>query len=337
MSDRCLASMDVLAGVIAALSLMLAPVAGQAPSSASKTWTPPRVPWGEPDLQGIWTNATLTPLERPTALAGKEVLTNEEVAGLEKQAASPVDGPRRQGDPGSYNAFWLERGTRVIGTRRTSLVVDPPDGRIPPLTPEGRSRAAAWAVRGTDSWESRSLYERCITRGLPASMIPGFYNHNYQIVQAPGYVVILLEMIHDARIIPLDGRPHIGPTVRQWMGDPRGHWEGNTLVVESSNFSEKSSQYTGGTGDASTSYGGSSDGLRVIERFTRVDADTIDYQFTVDDPTTFTRPWTASIPMTKSRGPIYEYACHEGNYSMLGILRGARAAEKAAEEAVQKR
>jgi hypothetical protein len=337
MSHRCLVSMDLLAGLIAALSLMLAPVAGQAPSSVSKTWTTPRVPWGEPDLQGIWTNATLTPLERPSASAAKEVLTDEEAAALEKQAQRPVDGASRPGDPGSYNAFWLERGTRVIGTRRPSLIVDPPDGRIPPLTPEGRSRADAWAVRGADSWESRSLYERCITRGLPASMIPGFYNHNYQIVQAPGYVVILVEMIHDARIVPLDGRPHIEPTIRQWMGDPRGHWEGNTLVVDSTNFSEKSSQYTGGTGDSSTSYRGSADGLRVVERFTRVDVDAIDYQFTVDDPTTFTRPWTASIPMTKSQGPLYEYACHEGNYSMLGILRGARAEEKAVDEAVKKR
>jgi hypothetical protein len=336
MSHRHQASMDVLAVVIAVLWLVL-PVDAQAPSSAAKTWTPPRVAWGEPDLQGIWTNATITPLERPSALAGEAVLTDEEVSRLEKQARSPVDSAPRPGDPGSYNAFWLERGTRVIGTRRTSLIVDPPDGRLPPLTPEGQKRADARAVRGTDSWESRSLYERCITRGLPASMIPGFYNHNYQILQIPGYVVILVEMIHDARIIPLGGRPHIGPTIRQWMGDPRGHWEGNTLVVESTNFSQKSSQYTGGTGDSSTSYEGSADGLRLVERFTRVDANTIDYRFTVHDLTTFTKPWTAAIPMTKSDGPIFEYACHEGNYSMLNILRGARAEEKAAEEALQKR
>jgi len=209
--------------------------------------------------------------------------------------------------------------------------VDPPDGRIPPLTPEAQKRVDAEVAHATlhpaDGPEDRPLAERCIlwpTAGPP--MLPGAYNNNYQIVQAPGYVAILVEMIHDVRIIQLDAQPHLPPNVRQWMGDSRGHWEGNTLVVETTNFTNKTGDLSAGMQRAT--FRGSDENMRLIERFTRVDPDTILYEFTVDDPTAFTKPWTAQIPMTKIPGPILEYACHEGNYAMSGVLSGARAEEK---------
>ena len=201
-----------------------------------------------------------------------------------------------------------------MSTRQSSLVVDPPDGRVPALTAEGRARATARAARGYDSWQDRSLWERCITRGLP--MIPGPYNNNYQILQTPDNVVILHEMIHDARIVPLDGRPHVGQNIRQWFGDSRGRWEGNTLVVDTTNFTDKAN------------YRGSTEGLHLIERFTRVDADTVRYEFTIDDPTTFTKKWTVAIPMARTDEQIYEYACHEGNYGMVNLLEGRSRAGK---------
>jgi hypothetical protein len=303
-------------GFAAAVAVTLSmPAAGQGRA--------PRTPWGDPDLQGIWSNATITPFERPAALADKEVLTEQEAIELEQQWLKNNNQDRRDGagtdaDVGrAYNDFWWDRGTRVVAGRQTSLVVDPPDGRVPALTPEGQKRAAERAARGYDSWENRSLWERCITRGLP--MIPGPYNNNYQILQTPGYVVILHEMIHDARIIPLDGRPHIGQNIRQWFGDSRGRWEGETLVVDTTNFSDKAN------------YRGSTDGLHLIERFTRINPHTVRYEFTIDDPTTFTKRWTAAIPMARTEEPIYEYACHEGNYGMVNLLSGARVQEKAGE------
>jgi len=308
----------IVAGVLLAGSTL----AGQAPAGRGLA----RTPWGDPDLQGLWTNATITPFERPASLSGKEVLTEREAAEYEKEALETRNADNRGGgtdaDLGrAYNQFWYDRGTKVVGTRRTSLVVDPPDGRVPPLTPDAQQRAAARAEARrrspADGPEDRSLAERCIlwpTAGPP--MIPGGYNNNYQILQAPGYVVILTEMIHDARIIPLDGRPHAPSGIRQWMGDSRGRWDGHTLVVTTTNFTDK------------TNIRGSGPNMRLVERFTRVDADTIDYQFTVDDPASFTRSGTAAIPMTKTEGPIFEYACHEGNYGMTNLLRGARAQEK---------
>lgn len=286
-----------------------------------------RTPWGDPDLQGIWSIATITPFERPSALAGKAQLTAEEAAELEKTNLETNNQDRRDGGTDAdlaraYNDFWWDRGTKVVGTRQTSLVVDPPDGRVPALTPEGQRRTVARAARGYDSWEDRSLWERCITRGLP--MIPGPYNNNYQILQTPGYVVILHEMIHDARIIPLDGplgqRPHVGRNIRQWFGHSRGKWEGDTLVVDTTNFTDKAS------------FRGSTEGLHLIERFTRVNSDTVKYEFTIDDPTTFSKKWTAAIPMAQTDEQIYEYACHEGNYGMVNLLSGARAQEKAGGE-----
>jgi hypothetical protein len=314
------------AAVVAMIGLTSVAVAGQAANSSSKTV--PRTPWGDPDLQGIWSIATITPFERPTALADKQVLSEEEAADLERQTLKTTNQDRRDGAgtdadvARAYNDFWWDRGTKVVSTRQTSLVVDPPDGRVPALTAEGQQRATARAARGYDSWEDRSLWERCITRGLP--MIPGPYNNNYQILQTPGYVVVLHEMIHDARIIPLDGRPHLGQDVRQWFGDSRGRWEGDTLVVDTTNFTEKAN------------YRGSTDGLHLIERFTRSAAGTVRYEFTIDDPKTFTKKWTAAIPMTGTDEQIFEYACHEGNYGMVNLLSGARVQEKAAGEGDQK-
>ena len=306
-------------------------VAGQAPSpaaQAAKTWTPPRTPDGQPEIQGVWTNSTLTPLERPAEFAGKPFLTGAEVAAYENRLAEQNNRDRRDGgadvDVGrAYNDFWFERGTRVVPSRRSSLIIDPPDGRVPPLTPEAEKKAAARAeyrrLHPADGPEDLGLPTRCLlwpVAGPP--MLPGGYNNNYQIVQGPGYVMILVEMIHDARIIPLDGRPHLPKNVRHWMGDSRGKWEGNTLVVETTNFTDK------------TNYRGSGENLRLTERFTRTGPDQIMYEFTVDDPTTFVRPWTAQLPMQQIKGPVYEYACHEGNYGMEGILGGTRAEEKKA-------
>ena len=312
---------NVLAAALALAALASASVASQ--SRNVETRTAARTPWGDPDLQGVWSIATITPFERPRALADKQVLTAEEAEEIERTNLATNNQDRRDGAgtdadlARAYNDFWWDRGTKVVSTRQTSLVVDPPDGRVPALTAEGQKRATERAARGYDSWEDRSLWERCITRGLP--MIPGPYNNNYQILQTPGYVVILHEMIHDARIIPLDSQPHIGKNIRQWFGDSRGKWEGDTLVVDTTNFADKAS------------YRGSTDGLHLIERFTRINAETVRYEFTIDDPTTFTKRWTTSIPMQHTDEQIYEYACHEGNYGMVNLLSGARAQEKAAE------
>jgi hypothetical protein len=296
----------------------------QAQRGAAGAWTHPTTSWGDPDLTGFWTNTTTTPLQRPTDLAEKAVLTPEEQAkrNVEVEARQNSDQAPRKGDPGTYNNFWFERGTL---SNRTSLVVDPPNGRVPALTPDAQKRAAdERASHGpADAPENRSAFERCITRSLPGAMMPGFYNHNYQIHQTPGYVVILVEMIHDARIVPLDDRPRIGSGIRSWMGESRGRWEGNTLVVETTNFNDK-------VREQSLIAFSSGENLRLVERFTRTADDAIDYQFTVTDPTMYTAPWTASIPMTKIDGPIFEYACHEGNYGLGGILRGHRMDEKLA-------
>ena len=290
--------------------------------------TIPRTPDGHPDLQGIWTNATLTPLERPAEL-GKLNITDAEATAYERRRIEIADADRRDGpetDVGSYNELFFDRGAhlaKVDGSSRTSLIVDPPDGKIPPLTPAAQKRVddarAAVRMHPADRPSDRSLAERCIlwrTAGPP--MMPGPYNNEYQIVQTPGYVTILVEMIHDARIIPLDGSKHLSPDIHLWMGDPRGHWEGDTLVVDTTNFTDK------------TRFSGSSDKLHLVERFTRVDANTILYKFTMDDPSAFTKPWTAEYPLRQSKGPVYEYACHEGNYALLDILRGARQEESSA-------
>jgi hypothetical protein len=328
-----LLTVAVLAGGLAWGALSTSAAAQTSRSSTGRF----RTSWGDPDLQGIWTNATATPLERPKELEGKQVLTDRELTELASQVAreNSTDNAPPSGNPGSHNEFWRERGRLV---KRTSLLVDPPDGKLPALTAAGQKTQAEVAeaskARPADGPESRNLFERCITRGMPGAMMGNFYNHNYQILQSPGYVVISVEMIHDVRIIPLDGRPHVGQQIRQWLGDSRGRWDGNTLVVETTNFNDVRDRTVNRM--ICIIIFGTSAGARVIERFTRVDADTVDYQVTVDDSATYTRPWTAAIPMTKLQGALFEFACHEGNYGMTGILTGHRAEEKAAGTATRK-
>ena len=331
---------SVALSTVLALAL-LAPVAasGQSAPAAAAGGEPYRTPWGDPDLQGTWTNTTTTPLQRPADLADREFLTAEEHAVRDQQVALSVDldnrYPAGDGTPvsvGAYNNYWMERGT--LGNR-TSLIIDPPDGRLPPMTPEeealqSRGHVSTFSSSRFDSVADFNALDRCISRGMPGAMMPGFYNHNYQILQTPDHVVIFVEMVHDARIIPLDGRAHPPAAVRQWMGDSRAHWEGETLVVESTNFNNKVNgrQELGHTQGGGTVFGGD-ENLRLVERFTRVSADTIDYEFTVVDPTVWEAPWTVSLPMTAIDGPLFEYACHEGNYAMTNILAGARAEEQA--------
>ena len=332
MIDRLLVASTLLA--VALLAPL--PAAGQSASG-----TPPRTPDGKPDIQGSFTFSTITPLQRPQALAGKDTLASEEAAEFEasenkrlnRDLFDPIKGapsagyaPRAQGGVLSYNEFWYERGSRLTRDKRTSLIVDPPDGRIP-LTDATRKRNEEQGKRlstgFTDSYTDRSLADRCImgfNSGPP--MISGAYNNNLQILQVPGYVVILNEMIHNTRIIPTDGRPH--GTIRQWAGDSRGRWEGNTLIVETTNFLRETSPI-GSTADT-----------KLVERFTRVDPDTVMYEFTVQDPNSYTRPWSVMMPLTRTDEKLYEYACHEGNYGLHGILAGARARDKANADASRK-
>ncbi|PYR33813.1 MAG: hypothetical protein DMF90_19535 [Acidobacteria bacterium] len=329
----------VMAALLSAVFLLVAvgSLAAQAANAKpATTKNGPRTPDGHPDLQGTWSFATLTPLERPRELADKAVLTDEEVSKLEKQAVENqfVDRPPPPGNPGAYNRFWVDFGTRVNANRRTSLVIDPPDGRVPALTAAAQKREDDRAAVRHLAYGPEALpsWDRCIlgfNAGPP--ILPSGYNNNLQLFQTRDYVAILTEMVHDTRVVPLDGRQHVPGHLRQWKGDSRGRWEGDTLVVETTNFTDN------GTGTLQLDpeftrrgLGGIADErLRLIERFTRVDADTLLYEFTVDDPTVWTRPWTAAIPMAKTNEQLYEYACHEGNYGMHGILAGARAGEKA--------
>ena len=306
----------------------LAPASPPAKAAAAKAWTQPRTPDGQPDLQGIWTSATITPFERPARFAGKPFLTEQEAAAIEAQTAQQALAADRNnpGDVGSYNQFWFDSGTKVVSTRQTSLVVDPPDGRVP-VKPEAERKRDATAARNSDSYEFMSVWDRCITRGVPGTMFPAGYNNAYQIVQVPGYVVIASEMIHEARIIPLDGRPHLPAGVRLWTGDSRGRWEGNTLVVDTTNYNDKGWIATNA---ASARIKGipQSEALHLVERFTRVDANTISYEVTIDDPNVYTRPWKVALPLMRDDSyRIFEYACHEGNKAVENVLRGARTME----------
>jgi hypothetical protein len=346
MSHRFWISTGVLAIAIAAAAPVT--ITGQAPTPAIKKTAAaannkspvPRTPWGDPDLQGVWNDATSTPLQRPANVGEKEVLSDNEASGFEEQLASDLSRDRRDGGNEAdvnraYNEHWMDaRRLKITEDRRTSLIVDPPDGRIPPLVPlsperqKARAEQAAMAVRFNAGLPNRaqelSLPVRCIIRTDSPPYLPTIYNNDFQIFQGPGYVAIVPEMIHSARIIPLDGRPHIGKNLQQWLGDTRGHWEGDTLVLETTNFRT----------DQGVIYQGANPGTyRITERFTRVDADTINYQFTVEDPLTWTKPWTARIPWIKidPREQQYEYACHEDNYDIVHLLSGARAREKKGE------
>jgi hypothetical protein len=282
-------------------------------------------------LEGTWTNATLTQLQRPAELGSKTHFTPEEAAAFARQRIEQTnaDRPARPGDVGAYNDAFFERGSGGVKSRRTSLIIDPPDGRIPPLTPEAQRKVEARqkreAASPADGPEDRWLTERCILFGATVPMLPEPYNNNYAIIQTPDYVIIRVEMNHDTRIIPLNGASHLPSSMAQWVGDSRGRWDGNTLVVETRNlkFNEKSRfgvGYLNGLSD---------ENLRVVERFTRTDPDTITYQATIEDRTVFTRPWTVELSLDRTRGPLYEVACHEGNYGMFNILSGHRAEERA--------
>jgi len=316
--------------LIGVLTLMaLAPARGE-------SWTPPRTPDGQPDLQGVWTNATVTPFQRPAQLGAKQFFSAEEAAAFEKQRiqqgnADLIEGERGASDLArrAYNDFWVDRGTRLSKTMRTSLVMDPPDGRIPAFTPEAQKRFDAFkaelARHPSDGPEDRLLTERCILFGASGPpMLPEPYNNNYEIVQSRGFVAIAAEMNHETRIIPLDGSPHLPPEIHQWTGDSRGHWEGDTLVVDTTNFKFNNQSRFG------VSYldGMTDQNLHVVERFRRTDPNTIIYQATVNDPTVYTKPWTVELSMAKRTDRIFEYACHEGNYAMTDMLSGARAEEK---------
>ena len=353
MSHRCLAAM--ITGIAVAVLWPL-PAAAQAQSAGEEGAATLRTAWGAPDLQGIWNNATLTPLERPGSLEGREFLTEEEAARREAAARQrDIDLANRpalrtvpdpsgnvdrgvDGAPGSYNSFWMDLATTVVPTRRTSLIVDPPDGRLPPLTPEAEARlnSAEYIRLGdirdgrvpADGPEQMGLSERCLWyRGIPS--FPTGYNNNYQIFQTPDYVVMLQEHIHDVRYIPLDGRPHLPPSIRQFAGDSRGRWEGDTLVVETTNLRQPFIRKWNRPGH-SMGRGDLTDAVRVVERFTRISHDTLDYEFTVEDPNTWTRPWSGSLPMALAEGPMFEFACHEGNYGMTNMLTGSRADEETA-------
>ena len=320
-------------------------VAGAPLASAQTTADEPAppTPWGDPDLQGIWEYWTFTPLERPDELGERNTLTDEEAAEVAEQgirAARSVDDGANEGDTGAYGQeVWTER-SRATALNQPSLIVDPPDGKIPAFTASEERRIVEHRTSGerpvrtraggigSDGPEDRGLAERCIvgfSTGPP--MLPAGYNNNVQIFQSPGYVVLAVEMIHDVRVIPVDGRPHLPDHMRHWLGDSRGHWEGNTLVVETTNFTDQIGSFS----NTSVSWGTGGD-LRLIERFTRVDDETLQYEFTVENPTIFTRPFTGRYPMNRSELPLYEYACHEGNYGLMNILLGARAEDRAAAE-----
>ena len=326
--------------IVTMLALLAVTAGGSLPAGAQTPYEPPRLPDGSPDLQGVWDFRTLTPLQRSAGQADKAVLTAEEAAAYEAAAAAAIapDGTLPIGDVGAYNNFWVDQGARLTDDQRTSLIVDPPDGRLPALQPgvemhvlsleEDLPGTRPVRVRtagiGADSYEDRGLGERCLigfNSGPPIS--PGGYNQNIQIFQTVDHVVILNEMVHDARIVPLDGRAHLPARITQWMGNSRGRWEGDTLVVESTNFSDKIASFNPSI-DRAVGTGAT---LRLTERFRRTADDTLLYEYTVEDAATFTRPFTAALPM-KRGDVLYEYACHEGNYGLFNILSGARAAEQ---------
>ena len=332
MSHRSIASRVAVALLAAGVSLGAASAVAQTDA--------PRTAWGQPDLQGVWDFRTITPLQRPENLADQEFLTEEEAANLDQaavdrntrlwnqdaqrtEAGENVDSRGRGEAPGSYNQFWIDSGTRTIGTRRTSLIIDPPNGKMPSSTPDGERRAEERRVyrseHPADSWVDFSAGVRCIlgfNAGPPFT--PSAYNNNMQLFQTPDHVVIMTEMVNTSRVIPLDGRPGLDPDIRQWSGDSRGHWEGDTLVIETQNFAAK------------RRWRGTTESMRLVERLTRVDVETFLYEFTVTDPETWTDPWTASVPLRLNPEAMFEYACHEGNYSMPVMLGGARVEEAAA-------
>jgi hypothetical protein len=337
MTKRALASAGTLASVIALVGMSSARLAGQVRTApAAKKYVVPRTPWGDPDLQGNLTNLyeVGTPFERPDAFAGRrlEDVSGEELARIRREIEQRTRAEQLAGEIGGTRWIWLDSFKHEKGSVAW-FVTEPSDGKIPPQTAQGQQRAAARAEarrvsgRGpADSFEDRSLFDRCITRGLPGSMMPAIYGNSYRIVQGKGFVAIQYEMIHETRVIPLDGRPHVGRNIRLDMGDARGHWEGDTLVVETTNFNPRS-VYRQANPET----------LRLTERFTRIAPDKINWSVTVDDSSTWVRPWTFAVPLTiADTEPLMEYGCHEGNYAMTNILSGARAEERAVEADARK-
>ena len=324
MSVQRVAVVRVLA-ILFALGL-LAPIGADAQSSSV-----PRLPDGRPDLQGVWDFSSVTPLQRPEELADQEFLTEEDAAALEARAAGRVDTAPPPGSPGAYNRFWFADGTTVVGTRRSSLIIDPPNGRLPSYTDLGRARMQARAeARGRNAGpEDRDVDERCIlgfNSGPP--MLPGAYNNYMQLFQGNNQVAILNEMVNDVRIVPLDGRPALASHIQQWRGDSRGRWDGDTLVVETRNFRDIGTAHPAPNMALLEALGPD---MHLVERFSRRDADTLLYQFTVTDLTGFNEPWSAELTMTRKDDRLYEYACHEGNYGLYNILAGAQADYRAAQ------
>ncbi len=331
-------SRRLMSAIAVAVTLAAGVVSGQTPArtakteGASKRWSAPRTPWGDPDLQGTWSTDDMrsVPMQRPQQFAGRAELSDEEFA---ERAAAQAKAKEQEANRSTATAFGFDVGFRAF--RQTSIVVEPADGRIPPLTPEAQRRTAdVQRQRATApaSWEDRSFYDRCITRGVLGSALPVIYGNGNRIVQTAGYFAITYEMVHDTRIIPLDGRPHLSPKLHEYLGDGRGHWEGNTLVVETTNF-------RGNTTGAGPNGGGTpaSDALRLVERFTRVADDRIDYEVTIEDPKTYARPWKILLPFTTQPGyQLLPYECHEGNLAIANILSAARSEDRAVEEAVKK-
>jgi hypothetical protein len=342
MNYRLFTTLSAAAAAVALLSLAPVPAVGQAPAkkAAPKAYTAPKTPWGDPDLQGVWPGNMGVPMQRPANMGERTTLNDDEykqrVEAASKQSAAdrieqaPDNSKVGIGPP----SYWTERGKP---SRQTSLIIDPPNGRLPPQVPDaadrrkqargGKGVTGEW--RGeADSFDDMNIYYRCVTRGLLGSVIPVVYNNGNQIVQAPGYVVFRNEMIHEARVIPLNGGPHLNPTIKSYMGDSRGHWEGNTLVVETTNINDKAAIGSNGAGYPGDP-GYASEALKVTERFTRVAEDMIEYKITVDDPKTWTRPWTMMLELQRNNEyQFLEYACHEGNYAMFDILSGARQDDK---------
>jgi hypothetical protein len=347
MNRRFLVSLGITGLTIALAVVLLAPLPAAAQAqkaaatpaaksaSAAKPWTVSKTPDGVPDLQGYWTNNSYTPLERPNGVT-KEFYTLPELRQVEKKNAEREE---EQTTPGTvadvhydFTQFGLDRSqTKLTDNLRTSVIVDPPNGKLPPTTQEGQKRAAERAAERKsqgaqyDKVQNIPIGSRCVYTNAGPPMMPPGYNPAYQIVQGPGYVMILIEMLHEVRVIPTDGRPHAPSTVRSWLGDSRGHWEGNTLVVETTNFNDK------------VAFRGASENMKVTERFTRTDEKTMRYEFTVNDPSTWEVPWTGEMPFVAINGPIFEHACHEGNYGIANTLAGVRAQEKRDAEAAAKK
>jgi hypothetical protein len=329
--------------VAATVSFTAGPAIAQSAKTAAAGWTQPKTPWGDPDIQGVWAGDDCigTPLNRPANLGDRAFYTEQELAQRQSQLAKQHENDLQESVTADARvgtgppSHWGERARRPC--KQTSLVVDPPNGRMPDLLPEAKTRKIPEGAGNNnpkaDSWEDFSYYIRCISRGVTGSIFPVIYGNGQQIVQAPGFVTIMQEMVHEARVIPLDGRPHASPNIRSYMGDPRGHWEGNTLVVETTNFLGDRTGLGPNGGGTPTS-----DALKLIERFTRRGPNEIQYEVTIDDPKTYTKPFKVAFPITQETGyQNFEYACHEGNYAMFDSLSGARAQEKAAAKGAAKK